>query len=133
MANLLITYDLNKKDKHPNYTKILEWIRQRSYTQLSESCYVVSTPLSPEGVYGQLHSLLSDYDTLIVTPIGPTWTGQVSAQHEKDFKTLTWLKAKLGQPKLPALPPQSQPVKRVILSDPPTSLLKEILKNTSKK
>ncbi|MGH8492894.1 MAG: hypothetical protein ACRERR_07285 [Moraxellaceae bacterium] len=98
MAFLLVTYELKLKNEHPRHKDIQHYLSGFApMTQLTESSVGITTAKSVTQVYLDLKTFLTDQDTLLVLPLGDSWSGQVSSQQESHYNTLQALTAALGE------------------------------------
>lgn len=98
MAFLLVTYDLNLKNGHPRHGDIQNYLSGLApMTRLTEDSVGVTTSKSVSQVYLDLKSFLTDQDTLLVVPLGDSWSGQISTQQESRDGTLKALTAAIGE------------------------------------
>lgn len=98
MAFLLVTYDLNLKNGHPRHGDIQNYLNSLApMTRLTEDSVGVTTSKSVSQVYLDLKAFLTDQDTLLVVPLGDSWSGQISTQQESRDGTLKALTAAIGE------------------------------------
>ena len=72
---LLITYDLNKEPDSDDYKGFMAYIKSFDWARLSESCYAVSTSLTPTQVYAALKPFTDANDYLIVISLRTPYSG----------------------------------------------------------
>lgn len=126
MAFLLVTYDLHLKNGHPHYGDIQAYLNKLSpMTLLTESSVAVTTAKSVTQVYLDLKSFLTEQDTLLVVPLGDSWSGQVSIQQQSRDGTLQALTTAMGE-KI------NQVITQVVVR-PIGDVLKELAESQAKK
>lgn len=124
MTFMLVTYDLNQKNEHPHYGEIQGYLKSLApMTLLSESSFGITTSKSVTQVYLDLKAMLTELDTLIVVPLGDSWSGQVSTQQESRHGTLQALTSAMGE--------KINVVKQVVLR-PISDVLKEVAENAAR-
>ena len=73
MAVLLLTYDLNKKDR--DYNKLYELRDKYARARLSESSYALDTTETPSQVYEKFRTVLDENDYLYIIPLRKPYMG----------------------------------------------------------
>lgn len=98
MAFLLVTYELNPKNERPRLKDIQHYLSTLTpMTRLTESSVGITTSKSVTQVYLELKAFLTDQDTLLVLPLGESWSGQIATQQENRASTLQALTAAMGE------------------------------------
>ena len=76
MATYLVTYDLSNPEQ--KYKNVLNEIKKYSWTQLSESSYAISSPLSPKQIFEKLSPDLDSSDQLYIIALSNPYYGKGS-------------------------------------------------------
>lgn len=98
MAFLLVSYDLNLKSAHPRYQDIQHYLGSLSpMTRLNEGSVGITTSKSVTQVYLDLKKFLTEQDTLLVLPLGESWSGQIASAQENSAGILKVLTSAMGE------------------------------------
>lgn len=98
MAFLLVTYELQLKSRHPRHYDIQRYLSTQSpMTPLTEGSVGITTSKSVTQVYLELKAFLTDQDTLLVLPLGESWSGQIATQQENRASILQALTSAMGE------------------------------------
>ena len=93
MRIILIAFE--HKNSGYDYSKFFEKIEEYSHVKVTDTCYLITTTVSPKKIYRELRKLMTPTgDTLVVMGISKIWKGHGSS------KLMGWISRNLKLTKI---------------------------------